>query len=407
MKQIEFEYRAIDNTGALRESVKASNDEFSLQKELMGEGLSLIHAEPVKKFSARNLWRKLSNMGTVSIHEKIILNRNLGAMIDAGLSLSRALTIIERQTKNKKLKSIVIEVNEKVKKGNSLSQALGDFEDVFSPLMVSMVQSGEESGNLVQALGVVSDQMEKQYNLNKKVKGAMVYPGVIMSVMVIIGIFMLVYIVPTLTKTFTELNIDLPASTQFIINLSDFLKNNYVASSGIILFIVLILYGAGKSTIGKRGFDWFFLHMPMISEMVKEINSARTTRTLASLLTSGVPFVRALQIVKDVVQNSYYKEVLGKAEKNIQMGLPISKVFGEASKLYPIFVSEMMAVGEETGELGPMLLKVASFYEEEVDQKTKNLSTIVEPFLMVIVGAVVGFFAVSMISPMYSLVDKI
>lgn len=341
------------------------------------------------------------------MHEKIIFSRNLATMIDAGLALSRALTIIERQTTNPKLKRTIYEINERVKKGSSLSEALKNYPEVFTTLMISMVQSGEESGNLVESLNVVSEQMEKQYTLNKKIQGAMVYPGVIMTVMAIIGIFMLLYVVPTLTKTFTELGIDLPASTQFIINLSDFVKNNAVVSL-IIIFVVAVLgYFIGKSTAGKRFLDGLLLHFPMISEMVKEINSARTARTLASLVTSGVPFVRALQIVRDVVQNSYYKEVIAKAEKNIQIGLPISKVFGENSDLYPIFVAEMIAVGEETGELGPMLLKVAAFYEEEVDQKTKNLSTIVEPLMMVVVGAIVGFFAISMISPMYSLVDKI
>lgn len=407
MSEIQFEYKAIDKNGEVKIGTRFAADEFVLRKDLKNEGLSLIHAEAFNKKSLKFFIAKLLKIGRISTHEKIIFIRNLGAMIDAGLALSRALTIIERQTSNQKLKRIVSEINEKIKKGSSLSESLKNYPEVFSTLVVSMVQSGEESGNLVDSLGVVSDQMEKQYTLNKKIKGAMVYPGVILGAMIIIGIFMLLYIVPTLTKTFSELNIELPASTQFIIGLSDFIKNNAIISILIILVSSLLIYLFGKSAPGKRFFDTLLLHMPMISEMVKEINSARTARTLASLLSAGVPFVRALQIVKDVVQNSFYKEVLIKAEKNIQIGLPMSKVFGENLHLYPIFVSEMIAVGEETGELAPMLLKVASFYESEVEQKTKNLSTIVEPFLMIIVGAIVGFFAISMISPMYSLVDKI
>ncbi len=407
MSEIEFEYKALNKNGEVKSGIKKSTDEFVLRRELKSEELSLIHAEPVNKNHPKFLLAKILRIGHISVREKIIFNRNLSTMIDAGLALSRALTIIERQTANTKLKRVVYEVNEKIKKGSALSEALKSFPEVFSVLMVSMVQSGEESGNLVEALNVVSEQMEKQYTLNKKIQGAMVYPGVIMTVMIAIGIFMLLYIVPTLTKTFTELSIELPASTRFIINLSDFVKHNAAVSLIIIFVVVFLSYLVGKSTAGKRFFDGFLLHFPMISDMVKEINSARTARTLASLITSGVPFVRALQIVKDVVQNSYYKEVIAKAEKNIQLGLPISKVFGENSHLYPVFVAEMIAVGEETGELGPMLIKVAAFYEEEVDQKTKNLSTIVEPLMMVVVGAVVGFFAISMISPMYSLVDKI
>ena len=153
--------------------------------------------------------------------------------------------------------------------------------------------------------------------------------------------------------------------------------------------------------------DWVFLHMPLVSGLVKETNSARTARTLSSLIKSGVPYISAVDITQEVIQNSYYKAVLKKAGKNVELGLPVAKVFEKNQKLYPVFVSEMIAVGEETGELGQMLMKVATYYENEVEAKTKNMSTIVEPFLMIIVGAAVGFFALSMISPMYSLVENI
>jgi type IV pilus assembly protein PilC len=407
MSEVEFEYKAINSNGEVKSGIKLASDEFSLKKALKAEGLSLLHAELINKNNPKFLISKILKIGRISMHDKIVFIRNLGTMTGAGLSLSRSIMIIERQTSNKKFKKIIYEINESVKKGSSLSDALKKYKEVFSTLVISMVQSGEESGNLTESLAVVSDQMEKQYTLNKKIQGAMVYPGVILSAMIIIGIFMLLYIVPTLTKTFTELSIELPASTQFIINLSDFIKNNAIISLIMVLFSGVLIYLFEKSSVGKRFMDKVLLHIPTISEMVKEINSARTTRTLASLLSAGVPFVRAIQIVKEVVQNSYYKEVLTKAEKNVQIGLPISKVFAENIHLYPIFVAEMIAVGEETGELSGMLLKVATFYESEVEQKTKNLSTIIEPFLMIIVGAIVGFFAISMISPMYSLVDKL
>jgi type IV pilus assembly protein PilC len=406
-KKTQYHFRALDKSGNLAEGSASAIDEFELQKELKTKDLNLLSAEPVSKLSIQYLNNQLANIGSVSMHEKIIFNRNLSAMLEAGLSVTRALDVIIKQTGNPKLKKILESISEKVKKGSSLSESVKDFPRVFTPLMISMVEAGEESGNLVQALDVIADQMEKTYTLKKKIRGAMVYPGVIMSAMLVIGVFMIMYIVPTLTKTFMELGIDLPASTQFIIDLSDFLQNNLLKTIVGLVILFGFLYAIMKTVPGKRGKDWFMLHIPLISPLVKEINAARTTRTLSSLLSAGVPFVRALEIVGDVIQNSYYKEVIKKAEKNIQRGLPISKVFREAEKLYPIFVSEMMLVGEETGELGQMLLKVANFYEDEVDQKTKNMSTIVEPFLMVIVGALVGFFAISMITPMYSLVDTI
>jgi type IV pilus assembly protein PilC len=225
--------------------------------------------------------------------------------------------------------------------------------------------------------------------------------------MILIGILMLIYVVPTLSSTFEELEIDLPRSTQFIINLSDFFQNNIIFLGLILAVVVFGLYYALKIPIIEKGRDWFLLRIPVVSVLLKEINTARTTRTLASLLSAGVPFVRALKITEDVVQNVYFKDVIKEAGKNIQLGLPISKVFREAEQFYPVFVSEMMAVGEETGKLAPMLLKVANFYEDEVNQKTQNISTIIEPVLMIVVGIVVAFFALSMLTPMYSLVDTI
>ncbi len=298
-------------------------------------------------------------------------------------------------------------LNDSIKSGDTLSGAMAKFPSVFSKLFISMVRAGEESGDLVGALGVVSSQMEKTNDLKKKIKGAMIYPGVIITAMTGIGIFMLVFIVPTLTKTFVELNVELPKSTQFIIDVSDaFRENTFFLISLLILFFVLLIAGF-KTSRGKRIMDWVFLHMPLVSGLVKETNSARTARTLSSLIKSGVPYISAVDITQEVIQNSYYKAVLKKAGKNVELGLPVAKIFEENQKLYPVFVSEMIAVGEETGELGQMLMKVASYYENEVEAKTKNMSTIVEPFLMIVVGAAVGFFALSMISPMYSLVENI
>jgi type IV pilus assembly protein PilC len=403
----EFHYKAIDTDGNVQSGLKIAEDEISLSKDLRAEGLNLINAELSSKFSFSSIKSKLENFGTVSTHDKIIIYRNISAMLNAGLSLSRALSVMTKQSKNPKLKQILTDINDNVKKGSSFSDALGNYPNIFTPLMISMVRAGEESGNLVNALDITAEQMEKSYQLKKKIKGAMVYPGVIISAMLIVAFFMMIYIVPTLTSTFSELNVELPASTQFIISFSDLLQNNLLLFFAGLITIAVLFIGFIKTKVGKRTLDWGFLHIPLVAPLVKEINAARTTRTLASLLSSGVSFVRSLEIVKEVIQNSYYKEVITKAEKNIQLGLPISKVFEEADHLYPIFVGEMMAVGEETGDLGNMLLKVALFYEAEVDEQTKNMSTIIEPFLMIVVGSAVGFFAISMISPMYSLVESI
>jgi len=404
---MKFTYKAVNKEGEVTQGNLEANDQHELVQSLKQEGLTVISAEDSNKKTFDKFIKSILSFGTIGEHDKILFGRNLGSMIGAGLSMTRALSVMERQSKNKRFKKVLSEIADDVKKGASLSSALEKFPKDFTSLFIAMVKAGEESGNLVQSLTVISTQMESTYNLKKKIRGAMIYPGVIISAMVVIGIFMLIFIVPTLVSTFNELNIDLPKSTQFVIALSDFLTNNIVLAIAIIFGSISGFILAMKTNRGKRIFDTVLLYTPVVSRIVKETNSARTARTLSSLLDSGVPYVRAIQITRDVIQNSYYKKILNKAEKNVELGIPVSKVFMEEEKYYPVFVGEMIAVGEETGELGPMLLKVATFYEDEVDQKTKNMSTIVEPFLMIIIGGAVGFFAVSMISPMYGLVDAI
>jgi len=404
---MQFKYKASNKEGEVVEGTAEAVDKFNLSRTLKDQGLGLLTAEAEGEKKTKDFFKKLMSMGGVSTHEKIIFSRNLSAMLGAGLSLSRALTTIHKQSKNKKFKKVVESVNEKVKEGYPLHQALGEFPKVFSSLFISMTAAGEESGNLIESLNVVSTQMEKTYELKKKIRGAMIYPSVILSAMLVIGIFMLTYIVPTLTATFADLEVELPASTRFIIAVSDGFQNHTILLLVALIGFIALVIASVKTERGQRILDYIFVHMPLVSVLVKETNAARTARTLSSLLTSGVAYVKALEITGDVVQNSYYKKILKEAQGEVELGQPVSGVFSKHEKFYPPFVSEMITVGEETGELGPMLMRVASFYEAEIDQKTKNMSTIVEPFLMIVIGAGVGFFAISMISPMYQLVENI
>ncbi len=404
---MQFHYKALDKDNTMQEGEMDAGDKFALGNQLREQGLSLVAAWPTDQKSIGAFFKKLSAIGTVSMNDKILFGKNLASMLEAGLSMARAIAVMDRQTKNKKFKAVLQDLNASINRGDTLAKALERHPRVFSNLFVSMVRAGEESGDMVQALNVVSGQMEKTHQLKKKIQGALIYPGVILTAMLGIGIFMLLFIVPTLAATFGDLGVELPKSTQFIIDLSNAFSNNTtVMLGGVAVFIALFVVGI-KTKQGRRILEWILLHMPMVSTLVKETNAARTARTLSALLAAGVPYLSSVQITKDVVQNSYYKAVLEQAGNNVQLGMPVAKVFEENDKLYPVFVAEMIAVGEETGELGPMLMKVATHYEEAVDEKTKNLSTIVEPFLMIIVGAGVGFFAISMISPMYSLVENI
>jgi type IV pilus assembly protein PilC len=231
----------------------------------------------------------------------------------------------------------------------------------------------------------------------------MMYPAIILSVMVIIGILMLIFVVPTLTATFTELDVDLPATTRLVIGASEAVKNYPVVFVGGLVIIIAAFAALARTKRGKRSFEWAVMRLPVIGGLVRETNTARMARTFSSLLSSGVEVVSALSITADVVQNSYYKEVFIEGETEIQKGAALSSVFAKYGSLFPPMVGEMVAVGEETGKLPSMLLQIATFFEAEVEQKTKDMSTIIEPLLMVVIGTAVGFFAISMITPIYSI----
>ena len=404
-----FIYKAKKPTGEIYKGEKDAQDRYELYRMLKegGEEVVDVQEKGAKGSLLKGFSISLPFLHSIKMQEKINFARNLGSMITAGLAMSRALSVMERQTKNKELTKILVSLQKDVSEGKTLSTAMGSFKNVFSSLFISMVSAGEQSGNLAESLKIVGLQMDKNYALQRRVKGAMMYPAIILIAMVLIAILMLTYIVPTLMKTFTELKLDLPASTKFVLFVS-----NLVRDHGVIVFLSIAVVISGlivwsKRASGKNIIHYAILKIPVIGGIIKEVNAARTARTLSSLLNSGVDVVESVRITKDVIQNVHYKAVLEKAGEAIKKGDPISKIFTENEKLYPLFLGEMMNVGEETGKIGEMLMGVAVFYEEDVEQKTKDMSTIIEPFLMVFIGAAVGFFAVAMISPMYSLVNVI
>lgn len=402
-----FSYTAKKNDGSTYSAVFEGESKSDLFKEVEKNAATIIDYSEKSGKSFDVLEKFTSMFSRIKMMDKIVFARNLANMLDAGLSFTRALTVMEKQTKNNKLKAVFQSITADISSGKTFHDALDKYPKVFPPIFVSMVKAGEESGNLSESLKTIALQMEKTYTIQKKIKGAMIYPAVIVTVMFIIGIVMMVKVVPKLTKTFKDVKAELPGSTKLVIWLSDTL------SSHLILFILgVILLGAGlysllKMKKGKKMFDWLSIRLPVIGRIIIESNSAKTTRTLSSLVGSGVNLIQSVEITRDVMQNSYYKKVLDDTIAAVEKGKSLSTVIEQNEKIYPIFVSEMISVGEETGKLSSMLQGVAVFYENEVEQKTKDLSTIIEPMLMVFVGAAVGFFAIAMITPMYSVMNNL
>ena len=402
-----FTYIAEKNDGERYRGQAETADRFELYAQVRREGGHIISVEEDKHSKWLSLAYWNSTFSSVREYDKVLFARNLGAMLAAGLALSRALSVLERQTRNPKLARIIAELAEGVRRGDTLHASLERHPHIFSKLMVAMVRSGEEGGQLSQSLLTVSDGLERIYNLKRKIRGALIYPCIILVAIFGIGALMMIYVVPTLAQTFSEMGANLPTSTRIVIGFSNFLVAHTAVALVLLVGFVGGMYAALRSQRGRRMFDYAILRIPLISDIVREVNAARTARTLASLVSSGVDVITSLDITADVVQNSYFKEVIRVAGERVAAGEALSKTFMEYEKLYPPFVGEMMAVGEETGQTADMMKRLAAIYEDEVDRKTKDMSTIIEPFLMVFIGGAVGFFAVSMITPIYQISENI
>jgi len=405
-----FTYTGTNSAGDTVTSTVEAADRFAVYAIARTEGHNISAVKEVGAFSPSeffNLDKINAKMSRVKGDELIMVTRNLGSMITAGLTVSRALSVIERQTKNPKLKQVVVSMVARINKGDSFNETLRQFPEVFNDLYVAMVRAGEESGNLAQSLQTLAIQMDRTNTLKKKIKGAMIYPSIVITVMFVIAILMMIYVMPQITSVFKGMDAELPGTTQFLISASDFMVNYTLqALGGMFAFIFGFIYLL-KTKWGKIGTSWLVTHLPVIGVMAKETNAARTARTLSSLLNSGVDVLQSIEITQEVVQNVFYKKILKEAARRVEKGTALSEVFIERNDLYPILVGEMILVGEETGQIAGMLGELAEFYETEVERKTKDLSTIIEPILMVVIGTGVGFFALALIAPIYSIGDSI
>ena len=385
-----FTYRGETSSGERVQRTVEAVDRYAVYDIARNNGDTVSSVVAVSPFSVKrflNLEKINYFLSRVKSDELVMATRNLSSMLNAGLPLSRALSVIERQSKNPRMKGVMKSVREGVDRGDQFNSALRVFPKVFSSLYTSMIRAGEESGTLATSLETISLQLERSSNLRKKIKGAMIYPAIVIGVMIIIGILMMIYVIPTMISTFEQLGSDLPLMTKILINTSKFLTNNGLLALAGAILAVGALISLGRTTRGRRVIHYTVIRIPVIGGLVKKTNSARTARTLSSLLTSGVDVVGAIKITEGVLQNVYYKEILAETAKRVEKGNPLSETFIENDNLYPILVGEMISVGEETGQISKMLTEVAMFYEDEVERQTKDLSTIIEPILMVIIGA--------------------
>ncbi len=343
----------------------------------------------------------------IGLDEKIFFTKNLLVMIKAGLSLSHSLKILSEQTKNKRFKLILEEIRKEVEGGSALSESLAKYKDVFPMIFVNMIEAGEKSGQLEKVLEEISDQMKKTRELSSKLKRALTYPAFIIFIMILIGIFALTFVIPKMMAIFEEVKVELPLPTKILIFISNFIvKNGYLILIGIFIlgfcFLRII-----KTKKGKYIFDSFLLKMPIVGPLLKKINLIKFSRTFSSLLKSGISLVQTFEITANVLNNILYQEKVRKISLQTAKGITISAVLSEDPDLFPPVITQMIEVGEKTGTLENILEDLIEFYESDVDETLSNFTSIIEPVLIVVLGVGVAILALSIIMPMYTLVQAI
>jgi len=349
----------------------------------------------------------LEKFQRVPVTEKIFFVQHLRVMIRSGVSLSSALNVLSAQSSNKRFKTVLTDIKNNVEKGNAFSDSIKKHKKVFGDLFVSMIKAGEMGGKLEEVLNQLFVQMKKDHEIKSKVRGAMIYPAVVLFAMVAIGILMMVFVVPKLAEVFAESATTLPLPTRILMASSDFVVNNGILIIIIITFLIGGFIYTIKTPKGKHYFDFFLLKLPVFGKIIKKINLARFSRTLSSLLKTDISITKTLNITSEILGNDIYKKVVLEAADKVTKGISIAKTLKEKEDIFPPVVTEIITVGEETGSLDDVLDEMAGFYEEEIDQTMKNLPSIIEPVLILFLGVGVALMAMAVIMPMYSLTDAI
>lgn len=398
-----FVFKAMDFAGA-----QASGEVEAESKQVVADQLKqrgLIVLDIADKHSSREI--NLAIFNRVKPAELTILTRQMSTMVSSGMTILRALYVLEAQTENKVLVETIVKVRKDVEAGLPLSDALERHPKLFSPLFVAMTRAGEAGGVLDVALLRVADQLEKEDSLRRQVKSAMAYPIVVMSFAFVVLIALVAFIVPVFVGVFAQFGGELPLITKFTVTMSKIVTGYWYALIGIGAGTVFAFRKWKRSAMGRAQWDTFRLRIPMkIGDIVQKIALARWSRTLSALVSAGVPILQALEITGKTAGNHVVEKAMGDIIANVKAGGTIAAPL-KNSPVFPGMVCSMVAVGEETGALDTMLSKIADFYEDQVDTAVKQLTSILEPIMIVLVGGIVGFIVIAMYMPLFKVYDQI
>lgn len=346
------------------------------------------------------------SLGRISITDKALFTKHLAVMLKAGLTINDALDVTAEESTGK-FANILAEVKEKVLAGSTLANALTNYPKVFSSLYINIIRVGEESGTLVESLEQLAVQLEKENELRSKISQAMLYPIIVLIAVVLVGGGISIFVLPKLTSLFSVFQGELPLATQILLYIVNILtKYGIYIFPGIVVAVILLAWLLKTKPI-KPIWHALLLRMPIVSPIIKNLNLAQFNRNFGTLLKSGLPITQSLEIVANTMSNEVYKRNIRHIAKEIQSGKSISSVISKMDKIFPKVTSKMINVGEKSGTLDTILIFLAKFYESEVDKAAKNLSVTLEPILLVIIGFVVGFVVIAIITPIYSLTSTI
>lgn len=398
-----FYYQAKTNKGEIKNDFLEANDRASALASLKQGGLFVVKITEKKK---DDQFTKLFSKNNIPIKDKIIFTKQLGIMVRSGLSILEALKSLQEESSNKKMQAIILNLISEVEGGSPLSKALSNHKDVFGNIYISMVQSGEKSGRVDTVLERLNLQLENDYDLQRKIKGALSYPIFVLVTMVAVVSLVIVMIIPQLKVIFDDAGVALPLLTRMMISLSMILKKYGILAIVLIGVIVFLSMRWRKTDTGRYFFDKFILTIPIFGSLIKKAYMARFTRTFAALTSSGLPLLEVFKSSGQVIGNVLYEDEIKKMSRKVEDGEQLSSVF-KKSKMFPSIIGQLSAVGEKSGSIDAVFDGIADFFDKEVDGITSNLSALLEPILMVVMGAGIGLVVISVLQPIYSLVNAI
>ncbi|MEA3323163.1 MAG: type II secretion system F family protein [Patescibacteria group bacterium] len=402
---MQFKFKAKTKDGEVkRGKIDAVDKEMATQLLQKNDLIPLQLKEIKQNESMSGVVERMTS--SVNQKDMLLFYREFATLVGAKIPIAPALKTIHEQTENAQLRTVVLEIASDVEDGMSISESFAKHENVFTTLAVSMIRAGEVSGNLQGAIEFVAESAEQNYQLKSKIRGALMYPIFVISVAGVIGFLTMTWILPKLTGVIVELDVEIPWYTNVMIKIGDFMQAYWWAVIIVIVGVIVASIYYIRSEDGSKEWDRIKLKLPVIGKLFKYVYITRFTENLSVLLKGGIPIVKALIIVADVVDNIVYKNIILKAAQDVKKGGEINAEFFKHDE-FPPMVSSMIKIGEETGRLGEILEDIARFYNAEVDQITRNLSSIIEPILIVVLGIGVGVLVFSVLLPIYNIAGQL